>query len=102
MLSVRFWAFSHRSPIHSHARYVLLIGELEKLLNLADGETQRARSANEAEPSEMLRRVCPVVALGSRRRCKQSNAFIVANRLDLGSGRFRELSDAEWFDGHLG
>ena len=101
-LSVNLGKMFARDRVHGFARDVFLVGELEKLLHLVDRETERASPADETEPREMLWSVSPIIALRPSRRRKLSDAFIIANCLDLRSGRFRELSDAERLDGHIG
>src|SRR3546814_5771537 len=82
--------------VHGVAGDVFLVGELKKLLNLFNRKAQRASPADKTQPCEMLCGISSIIALRPRRRGKQTDAFIIADCLNLGSGCFRELSDAEW------
>ena len=72
-----------------------LVGQLEEGPDLVDGETERARPADEAQSLEMVRPVQPITAGASRGRGQEPNALVVADRLDIAAGALRKRPDGE-------
>lgn len=84
-----------RDRIDVSAVALALVGKVEQRPDLVECEAQVARAPDEAQAAEMVRRVAPVIAAGARRGGQEPDPLVVADRLHLGVGRPRELSDRE-------
>lgn len=78
------------------ARQRRIVCQCEQTTNLLQAEPECATARDEPQPVDLLRPVSAISARGSRRAGQQSNAFVIANRLDVAvTGRrcFADLHD---------
>lgn len=94
-LAIDLGEMSAGNSIDGLATHVPLVGESEQLLDLFQREAERTGPPDEAETPEVVGVIDPVIAVRSRRWRKQSDAFVIADRLDLGAGGGGEFADSE-------
>jgi hypothetical protein len=75
------------------ARPGRLVGDPQQHTDLVEGHVQCPAVDDESQAPDVRRRILPIVVGAARRPCKESDALVIADRLDRTAGKFREFAD---------
>src|SRR5215831_16821589 len=73
----------------------------EKITRVVDGKPEIARAPYEGQALPMRLIVEAMLALSSRRRREKTDAFVVADGLDVDAGISRQITDRKVYSSHI-
>jgi hypothetical protein len=77
------------------ARPGAIVGEAQQFPHFLEGKPEIAAAPDKAQPLEVRFGITAVVAAAAGNGGQKANAFVLADRLDLGAGALGEVTDAE-------